>query len=208
MVDDAKIERLVPTFLVQNCVIDPIKVPSNWPRWSALAADPNGDVIILILVCSPEGRLFVTNEIKATGTPPELYAKYMAVLSGRHCSMMFAPKEMFDPDPLTGNVWAGSYLGAGFPLCPGGDSWKVLLPEMIEQFDKPSTGAAPRLQVFRNCQELIWELSSAAKGDEGRKTIIALRALMMILGHRPTWRDATNEDSYGDTLRYPDADVP
>ena len=122
--------------------------------------------------------------------------------------MMFAPKEMFDPDPLTGNVWAGSYMGAGFPLCPGADAWRVLLPELVEQFDSPPGGAAPRLQVFRDCKELIWELSSAAKGDEGRNTIIALRALMMILGHRPSWRDTTGEDSYGEVLKYPERDVP
>lgn len=208
MADDAKIERLVPTFSVQKCVTDPIKIPTNWPRWSALAAHPNGEVIILMLVCSPEGRLYVTNEIKETCAPPELYAKYQLALANRNCSMMFAPKEMFDPDPLTGNVWAGSYMGAGFPLCPGADAWRVLLPELVEQFDSPPGGAAPRLQVFRDCKELIWELSSAAKGDEGRNTIIALRALMMILGHRPSWRDTTGEDSYGEVLKYPERDVP
>lgn len=208
MKDDAKIDRLVPTFSVQQCVTEPVNVPANWPRWASLAALPNGQAILLIMVCSPEGRLYVTNEITGITSPSELFTKYTRALSNRPCQMVFAPKEMFEPDPLTGNVWAGPYMEVGFPLCPGGDSWRVLLPEMITQFETPSSGGLPRLMVFRECQELIWELSSSVKGDEGRDTIIALRALMMILAHRPSWKDMTNEDRYGDVLRYPDADIP
>ena len=69
---------------------------------------------------------------------------------------------------------------------------------MIEQFESHEDGSPPRLKVFRGCEELIWELSSAVRGDEGRDTIIALRCLMMIFGTqavmagydqcRPIWR--------------------
>lgn len=188
--------------------MEPMKIPSNWPRWAAMAARADGEVVMIFLVCSPEGRLYVTDEIKGVMSPSELYVQYQRVLSGRRCGPVFAPKEMFDPDPITGTVWAGNYIGVGLPLCPGADSWKVLTAEMISQFDSPSDGSPPRLKVFRGCDELIWELSSAIRGDEGRDTIIALRCLMMILGHRPSWRDMTNVDQYGENLRYPGADVP
>ena len=208
MADDVNVDRLVHTFNTQENVMEPMKIPSNWPRWAAMAARADGEVVMIFLVCSPEGRLYVTDEIKGVMSPSELYVQYQRVLSGRRCGPVFAPKEMFDPDPITGTVWAGNYIGVGLPLCPGADSWKVLTAEMISQFDSPSDGSPPRLKVFRGCDELIWELSSAIRGDEGRDTIIALRCLMMILGHRPSWRDMTNVDQYGENLRYPGADVP
>lgn len=208
MADDVKIDRLVHTFSSQNCVIDTMKIPSNWPRWASMAARADGEVVMLFLVCSPEGKLYVTDEIKGIYSPAELYIQYQKVLSGRRCNTVFAPKEMFDPDPITGNVWAGNYISVGIPLCPGADMWKVLIAEMIEQFDSPKDGATPRLKVFRGCEELIWELSSSIRGDEGRETIIALRCLMMILGHRPSWQDMTNPDRYGEKANYPAADIP
>lgn len=208
MADDVKVDRLVHTFNVQNNVVEPMKIPANWPRWASLAARPDGEVVMIFLVCSPEGKLYVTDEIKGIMSPAELYVQYQRVLSNRRCGAVFAPKEMFDPDPVTGTVWAGNYIGVGLPLCPGADSWKVLTAEMIEQFESHEDGSPPRLKVFRGCEELIWELSSAVRGDEGRDTIIALRCLMMILGHRPSWRDMTNVDQYGESLKYPGADIP
>lgn len=208
MADDAKVRRLIPTFVASECIVESVKVPANWPRWAALAPRTDGTVIVLLLVCSPEGRLFVTNEIFMTASPSELYVRYLQVLSGRHCSMVFAPKDMFAADPLTGNVWAGPYMGVGFPLCPGSSEWRAILPLLVEQFEKPTSGAQPRLMVCRECKNLIWELSNAAEGDERRPDFIGLRALMMILAHRPSWRDTTNEDAYGEVLQYPNADVP
>ena len=38
--------------------------------------------------------------------------------------------------------------------------------ELAEQFDRPTSGAQPRLMVCRECKNLIWELSNAAEGDE------------------------------------------
>ena len=208
MADDAKVRRLIPTFVQADCVFESVKIPANWPRWASLAARTDGAVSIILLVCSPEGRLYVTDEIYATGAPAELYREYMKRLSGRNCQMIFAPKDMFIPDPLTGNVWAGTFMGAGFPLCPGSSEWKAVLPLMMEQFDKPSSGAEPRLMVSRQCKNLIWELSNAAEGDERNGEYVGLRALMMLLANRPSWRDTTNDDGYGEMLRYPDADVP
>ena len=208
MVDDAKVNRLVPTFNPSECVIEAVRVQSNWPRWAALSAKADGTATILVLVCSPAGRLYVTNEIYMTASPSELYVKYSQVLSGRYCPMVFAPKDMFVPDPMTGGVWAGPYMGAGFPLAPGSSEWRTILPVLAEQFDRPTSGAQPRLMVCRECKNLIWELSNAAEGDERKPDFIGLRALMMIIASRPAWRDTTNEDMYGDALRYPDADVP
>ena len=208
MADDAKVNRLVPTFNPTECVIEAVRVQSNWPRWAALSVKADGTATILILVCSPAGRLYVTNEIYMTASPSELYVKYSQVLSGRYCPMVFAPKDMFVPDPMTGGVWAGPYMGAGFPLCPGSSEWRTILPMLAEQFDRPASGAQPRLMVCRECKNLIWELSNAAEGDERKPDFIGLRALMMIIASRPAWRDTTNEDMYGEALRYPDADVP
>lgn len=209
MADDAKVRKLIPTFIASECVVESVKAPENWPRWAALAARPNGTATVLLLTCSPEGRLYVTDEVLATGSPSALYAKYAQMLRGRSCQMVFAPGEMFAPDPLTGNVWAGSYMGAGFPLCPGSTEWRTILPTVAEMFDKPTSGAQPRLLVCRACSNLIWEMTNAAEGDERKPDYIGLRALMMIVAHRPSWRDTSNDDAYGgEVLRYPDADVP
>ena len=65
----------------------------------------------------------------------------------------------------------------------------------------------PFLEMFSALRRWT-ELSNAAEGDERKPDFIGLRALMMIIASRPAWRDTTNEDMYGEALRYPDADVP
>ena len=42
MAEDIKIDRLISTFRPSECVIDPIKIPSRWPRWSGMVVMPNG----------------------------------------------------------------------------------------------------------------------------------------------------------------------
>lgn len=208
MTDDAKVNRLVPSFVQSECVIESVRVQQNWPRWAALCAKADGSAAVLIMTCAPTGRLYVTDEVYASCAPSELYAKYSAAAGTRRSPMVYAPKDMFIPDPITGNVWAGPYMGAGFPLCPGSSEWRALLPSLAELFDRPVAGAQPRLMICAGCRNLIWELSNAAEGDERRPDFPGIRALMMIVAGRPSWRDTTNEDDYGDVLHYPDADVP
>ena len=119
---------------------------------------------------------------------------------------------MFKPDILTGSVWAGTYMSAGFPLSPGSEEWATLVPILTQQVDAPSSGAQPRLLIFRNCKRLCWELDNAIAGEEKEKKKIdqrmAIQTLLMLLAIRPAWRDTTSEDTYGGTLNYPDADIP
>lgn len=212
MADDIKVDRLISTYRYSECVIDPIKIPTHYPRWSSMVVSPNGTAAILMLVCSPEGRLYVTDEIYANGSADELFHKFQTVLSNRLCSAMYAPASMFKPDILTGGVWAGTYMAAGFPLSPGSEEWGTMIPLLTQQLDPPTSGAQPRLLIFRTCKRLCWELDNAIAGEEREKKKIdqrmAIQALLMLLASRPAWRDTTNEDTYGGTLRYPDADIP
>ena len=212
MADDIKVDRLVSTFRSSQCVVESMKIPSNWPRWAGMVVSPNGTALILMLVCSPEGRLYVTDEIYANGSADELFHRYQKVLSNRLCTAMYAPSSMFKPDILTGSVWAGTYMSAGFPLSPGSEEWATLIPILTQQVDAPSSGAQPRLLIFRNCKRLCWELDNAIAGEEKEKKKIdqrmAIQTLLMLLASRPSWRDTTSEDTYGGTLNYPEADIP
>ena len=49
MADDIKVDRLVSTFRSSQCVVEAMKIPSNWPRWAGMVVSPNGTALILML---------------------------------------------------------------------------------------------------------------------------------------------------------------
>ena len=208
MIDDARSERLVGSFDSLTCVTAEIPIPSHWPIWASMVADPTGEAVILWLTCSPEGRLIVIDQLFSARPPEELFSRYRTVLGSRRVVSMAAPDLMWKENPVNGRVWVQTFMEAGFRMVPGPSDWERQIANLNRLFSAPQ-GSAPKLQVFPKCKRLLWELYNAAAGEQKDPSRKSIQALMLLLSMGPRWRDASAEHiRSGRRLNYPKADVP
>lgn len=209
MIDDARTVRLVDAFDSSTCVSPDMPIPIHWPIWTSMVVDPTGEAVVLWMTCSPEGHLSVYDQLFAALTPESIYSRYRDRLGNRRVLQMAAPDIMWKAHPISGTVWAQTYLRAGFRMVPGPTDWEHQIPNLNRLFVS-TNGSKPKLQVYSKCKRLLWELYNASAGeakDEGRKSI---QALLLLLSMGPKWRDM---ESHGRTqggrdLQYPERDVP
>ena len=208
MIEDARSERLVSAFDTATCVTPEIPIPANWPRWCALVPDPGGEAVLLWLVCSPEGKLYVIDQVYANVSPEELFNRSKGITGTKRVVTTVAPDKMWKENPVNGRIWATTFMEAGFRMVPGPSDWGAQVANINRQFTAPAS-STPKLRVFPRCKRLLWELYNAAAGeqnDPGRKSI---QALMLLLSLGPKWRDMDSTMvSRGRKLNYPAADVP
>ncbi|MDO5116374.1 MAG: hypothetical protein Q4D58_09790 [Synergistaceae bacterium] len=209
MLDDVRADLLVPNFDQHLCICGEFVVAKNWPQWCSLVADPTGETSMLFLTCSPEGKLYVTEQIFFKGTPEALFRRYRAVMGSRRPIMTAAPAVMFKANPISGEVWASSYTAAGFSLCTGPDDWGAQLTGLNQLFSVPYSGALPKLRIFPRCKRLIWELYHAVAGEQAQPDRKSIQALMLLLSCGPRWRDMVSMPLRGGrAIKYPPRDVP
>lgn len=209
MLDDVTADVLIPNFERQTCVTGEFPILRNWPMWCALVPDQQGECAMLFLTCSPEGRLFVTDQIFYRGTPEALYRRYLSITGSRQPIMTAAPSVMFKRNPVNGSVWADSYRAAGFRLVEAPDDYGAALTLLNQSFAAPYKGARPKLQIFNRCKRLIWELYHAVAGEQKQDDRKSIQCLMLLLACGPKWRDMSSSPLRdGRTIRYPSKDVP
>ena len=209
MIDDARTVRLIQSFDSSTCVTPEIPIPSHWPIWASLVVDPEGEAVMLWLSCSPEGKLYVTDQLFASVTPDVLYSKYKEKTGNRRVLQVVAPDIMWKEHPISGRVWAQTYMSAGFHMMPSPSDWDHQVANLNRLFSF-SSGSRPKLQVFSRCKRLLWELYNGASGEARNSDRKSIQALMMLVGLGPKWRDM---ESHGRTrsgrdLQYPERDVP
>jgi predicted phage terminase large subunit-like protein len=209
MIDDARSERLVPAFDASTCVAAEIPIPAHWPVWGALVPDPSGEAVMLWLACSPEGALYVIDQVFASVSPEELFRRAKKVLGSRKLvGSMAAPDVLWKETPISGQPWARTFISAGFRLRPGPTDWERQIANLNRLFSAPQ-GSTPKLRVFPRCKRLLWELYNAAAGEQKERSRKSIQALLLILSLGPRWRDMDNEPvRSGRSLEYPKADVP
>ena len=209
MLDDVREDILVPNFDQAACVCGEFPLPKNWPFWCSIVADVTGECVMLFMSCSPEGRLFITDQIFIRGTPEALYRRYLGVMGSRQPLMTVAPAVMFKDTPVSREVWADSYRGAGFRLSSAPDDYASMLTHLNQSFAVPYDGSPPHLQIFPRCNRLIWELYHAVSGEQKQPDRKSIQALMLLLSCGPKWRDmATMPLRSGRAVNYPPRDVP
>lgn len=208
MVEDARTARLIPSFDQSVCVTPEIPIPANWPIWASLVADPAGESVILMLTCTPDGRLLVIGQIFARTDPATLYMRFRDLSSGRRVISMAAPEPMWKEHPLRGDVWATVYTSAGFLLRPGPADWGNQLAGLDRRF--AVAAGRPQLQIFPSCKRLLWELYNAAAGEQNEPDRKSIQGLLLLLSMGPRWRDMDADPvrSIGRNLVYPAADIP
>lgn len=208
MIEDARSDRLVSAFDTATCVTPEIPIPANWPRWGSLVPDPEGEAVLLWLTCSPEGKLYVIDQVYASLSPEELFIRAKGVTGTKRAITTVAPDKMWKENPINGRTWITTFMEAGFRLIPGPSDWGAQVAHLNRQFTSPSD-SKPKLQIFPKCKRLLWELYNAGAGeqnDPGRKSI---QALMLLLSIGPKWRDMDSAPATrGRKLNYPRADVP
>lgn len=190
MMDDVKSDILLPNFSQDKCVTPPFAVPSSWCVWSSLAADPAGTMIILFATCSPEGFIYITDELFFKGTPEQLAFRYKAKMGARKAVMLAAPHRMFAANKVNGSRWADAFISAGLNIAETADDYKALAPSLNQCFYVPELSSKPKIQIFPGCRRLLWELLHAVEGDQADIQYKALQALMLLLSCGIRWQDA------------------
>lgn len=208
MIEDARAELLVPSFNSRTCVAVDVAIPSHWPLWSSMVADPDGDSVILLGTCSPEGVLTVVDQVYAQGTPEELYHKYKRMLGNRQVISLQAPMEMFKERRRSGQIRSIGFSAAGFTMSQSMCDYSVMLPVLGSYFATPD-GSRPKLQIGPKCKRLLWELYNGLKGELKSHDRKSVQALLIWLALGPKWRDMKSQPMNSRRkINYPSADIP
>ena len=208
MIEDARADLLVPDFNSRTCLAPDIPVPVHWPVWASMVADPDGDAVILLCTCSPEGFLTVVDQIYARVSPEELYQKYRHMTGARRVVSVQAPMEMFKERRNSGQIRAYAYNSAGFHMVQNKCDYATMLPVLSSYFSAPP-GSTPKLRINPKCKRLLWELYNSLEGELKSPDRKSIQALMLWLAMGPKWRDMRSEPMNGSrVISYPKADIP
>lgn len=207
MVEEARADLLIPTFNSRTCIAKDTPIPINWPVWASLVADPEGEAVILVATCSPEGMLTVLDQIYAKVTPEELYAKYKRVVGNRKIVSVVGSHDLFRDRKQTGQLRAYAYMSAGFRLSQCQCDYNAMLPTLSSYFESPE-GSRPKLQISSKCKRLLWELYNSLSGELKSRDRKSIQALLVWLAMGPKWRDLKNDPIGYRKIEYPSADIP
>lgn len=208
MIEDARADLLVPSFNSRTCVAKDMPIPVHWPLWGSMVADPDGDAVILLGTCSPEGMLTVIDQIYARVAPEELYNKYKHMTGTRRVISTQAPMDMFRERRSSGQTRANCYRQAGFKLTENRTDYSAMLQTLGSYFTAPP-GSAPKLTINPRCKRLLWELYNALEGEVKSADRKSIQALLLWLGMGPKWRDLRSDPVKSrSVIDYPKADVP
>lgn len=208
MIEDARADLLVPDFNTKNCIGSDIPIPSHWPLWATMVSDVDGEAVILLGTCSPDGQLMVVDQIFAKVTPESLYQKYKQMIGGRNVISFSVTADMFKERRQSGKTKAQIYTKAGFKMAPVPCDYPVVFPLLSSYFSSPD-GSKPKLIVSPKCKRLLWELYNALDGELRGIDRKSIQALLLWLAVGPKWRDMKSEPiTSGKDIRYPDADIP
>lgn len=208
MIEDARADLLVPDFNTKTCIGKDIAIPSHWPLWASMVADIDGEAVILLGTCSPEGQLMVVDQIYAKVSPEALYQKYKQMIGSRRVISVQVPADMFKERRQSGKTRAQAYNQAGFKLAQNTCDYAVMLPVLSSYFTSPD-GSRPKLTVSPRCRRLLWELYNALEGELKSTDRKSIQALLLWLAMGPKWRDMKNDPvRTADKIEYPEADVP
>jgi len=208
MIEDARADLLVPAFNSRTCVSPDMPIPAHWPLWASMVSDPDGDSVILLGTCSPEGQLTIIDQIYARVTPEELFQKYKDMLGHRQVISLQAPMELFKERRQTGQIRVSAYTAVGFRPWQSMCDYSVMLPILSSYFTSPD-GGKPKLQINPKCKRLLWELYNALDGELKAPDRKSIQALLLWLAMGPKWRDMKSQPiSSTRKINYPSADIP
>lgn len=168
-------------------VIEPFPIPDHWLKWRFIDAGMAAPAACAWVALHPAGDMFVYREYYKAGTTIDERCRDIIELSGNrrqrdgdiwieheqreHYIATYLDHAEFRGDPITGDSVDFVYVRAGLTVQPWSTMGQEARREVINRWldiDHKKTHyingkrGAPRLYIFSNCTNLIWEAQKKA----------------------------------------------